>query len=307
MRIGCIIPTRNAGDRFGELLLALQKQSAAPACVYVIDSGSSDNTAALAKQQGATVWSILPENFRHGATRQEAAQHLLAHWQVDALLFCTQDIAFQDNKALASLQEMLKQQERLGVVYGRQLPAANADPIAVHARYFNYPEKSRVASSQDITFLGIRAAFCSNSFALYKTEAFLEAGGFSASIILGEDMELAARMLKRGWAVGYASDAVVCHSHSYSLLPYFRRAFDTGVFHAQSPWLLRELGSPQGEGARFVLSEMKFLWKQQAYRWLGKSWLYTFGKFLGYHLGKRYRFLPRWVVLRCTAHPLFWK
>ena len=51
MRIGCIIPTRNAGDRFGELLLALQKQSAAPACVYVIDSGSSDNTAALAKQQ----------------------------------------------------------------------------------------------------------------------------------------------------------------------------------------------------------------------------------------------------------------
>lgn len=307
MRIGCIIPTRNAGNSLGGLLMALQRQTVSPICVYVVDSASTDDTVSLAKKHGAIVQSIFPDDFRHGATRQEAAQHLLAHWQVDALLFCTQDIELIDQEALASLQALLRSRKDIGVVYGRQLAATDADPLAVHARMFNYTGQNRIASYQDIESLGIKAAFCSNSFALYRTKAFFETGGFARTVILGEDMELAARMLKKGWSVGYAAGARVYHSHSYSVLQYFHRAFDTGVFHAQCPWLLRELGAPQGEGLRFVLSEMAFLWTQRAYAWLPRSCVVNVGKFLGYHLGRWHRWLPRCWVIRCTGHEFFWK
>jgi rhamnosyltransferase len=72
-------------------------------------------------------------------------------------------------------------------------------------------------------------------------------------------MSVAARLLMAGKRVAYVAEACVHHSHNYSLVQEFRRYFDTGVFHARSPWLLQEFGTANSEGLRFVRSEISFL------------------------------------------------
>ncbi|BBI49658.1 hypothetical protein HORIV_20790 [Vreelandella olivaria] len=62
--------------------------------------------------------------------------------------------------------------------FGRQLPHPDASPIAAHARYFNYPDESRVVATADIPRLGIKTAFLSNSFAAYRREALSARAGF---------------------------------------------------------------------------------------------------------------------------------
>ncbi|BBM05676.1 hypothetical protein HAALTHF_27910n [Vreelandella aquamarina] len=86
----------------------------------------------------------------------------------------------------------------------------------------------------------------SNSFAAYRREALLAAGGFPEGTILSEDMMAGARLLQQGWKLAYCADACVQHSHNYTLAAEFKRYFDIGVFHHREQWLLAWLGKAEG-------------------------------------------------------------
>jgi rhamnosyltransferase len=66
-------------------------------------------------------------------------------------------------------------------------------------------------------------------------------------------------MLLAGWSVSYCATARVRHSHDYSVFQDMQRYFDFGVLHAQLPQLLQELGEPEGDGLRFVKSELRYM------------------------------------------------
>ena len=103
-------------------------------------------------------------------------------------------------------------------------------------------------------------------------------------------------MLLSGWKIAYCADAEVYHSHDYTIMEEFRRYFDTGVFHSRESWLLAKFGSPEGEGARFVKSELQYLWHNAP--WLIPSAIVrSLAKYAGYQLGKREQQLP--VALKC--------
>lgn len=72
MRVSVIVPTLNAGAWIVPLLQALRTQSLRPEEVLVVDSDSTDGTAALARRHGAQVLAICRERFDHGATRDWA-------------------------------------------------------------------------------------------------------------------------------------------------------------------------------------------------------------------------------------------
>ncbi len=40
------------------------------------------------------------------------------------------------------------------------------------------------------------------------------------------------------------------------LVQEMKRYFDMGVFHASEPWIRQELGGAEGEGLKFVVSEV---------------------------------------------------
>lgn len=297
-----VIPSRNAGPEWKAGLESLEIQTCQPKLRCLVDSSSNDATVALARTYGFTVDVIDPAQFNHGGTRQ---------WVVDRscrnglVVFLTQDAQLASQDALCELLSAFNDSS-VGAVYGRQLPRPGAEPIEAHARLFNYPASSHVCDFGDAASMGIKAAFMSNSLAAYRTEALAAVGGFPADVILGEDTIVAAKMLMAGWKIAYQADAQVYHSHDYSYLQEFRRYFDIGVMHTRESWMLDAFGAPEGEGGRFVRSELAYLFKHAP--WLIPSaFLRTGLKYLGYRLGRAERWLPLRIKRGLSMHRGFWR
>lgn len=299
--VGVCVPTLNAGSTWHEWL-ALTLPTAASFRVLVIDSSSDDATADAAREAGCEVVVIERSDFNHGGTRQRALLHLD---DCDIVIFLTQDALLADHKALANLLSAFDN-PGVGAAFGRQLPHEDATPIAAHARHFNYSPYSRVVGSEDIPQLGIKTAFLSNSFAAYRREVLLEAGGFPEGTILSEDMMAGARLLQHGWQLAYCAEACVYHSHNYSLFEEFQRYFDIGVFHHREKWLLAWLGKAEGEGKRFVLSEIRYLLRHAPWR-LPEAGIRTLLKYAGYRLGKKEHHLPLGLKRIFSMHKHYWR
>lgn len=299
-KLAMIIPTRNGEKELARLLESISVQTY-DCDIFIVDSSSEDKTRDVASERGAFVSVIPASKFNHGATRQKM---VLANPDYDAYIFTTQDAYLADPYAIEHLITPFSDQ-KVGAVCGRQLPHNDANPLAEHARLFNYPAESKVKSMADAPALGIKTPFISNSFAAYRREALLGVGGFPSNVILSEDMYVAARMLLAGWKVTYSGNARCHHSHNYTLFQEFRRYFDLGVFHAREAWIRASFGSVKGEGLRYVKSELNFLGMRRLYLW-PSSLLRNALKLLGYKLGQKEGKLPYWLRRRFSMHRRFW-
>lgn len=297
-----LIPTRNAGSGWGAALAAILAQSCAPSRCLVFDSSSSDDTVARARASGCAVRVIPFGEFNHGATRQTMVDSLDSP---SVVVFLTQDATLADADSLCALLAAFDD-PTVGAAYGRQLPYPHTGALGAHARRFNYPPVSYLASMADAGSRGIKAAFLSNSFAAYRVSALRAVGGFSADVILGEDTQVAARMLLAGWRVAYRANATVFHAHDYTMIEEFKRYFDIGVMHARAQWMLDAFGSPEGEGGRFVRSELSFLLKR-APGLIPSALLRTVLKYAGYRLGRMEQKLPVSWKRRLSMHRNFWR
>jgi len=283
MKFLLCIPTYNAGNLWNKWIKAYESQSVTAEQVIVIDSSSSDDTVKLAKDAMFSVFSIPQSEFNHGRTRNQAVR--FAENFADVLVFMTQDAILASPDSLEKLLVPFSDPE-VAAVCGRQLPHHEATPLAVHARYFNYPSESRVRTMADISALGIKTAFMSNT-------------------ILAEDMYLAAKMILSGYKVAYCAEATVFHSHNYTLKQEFQRYFDTGVFQQEQKWIQQKFGSAASEGKRFVLSELKFLSIKSPHL-IPKAILSTCVKWLGFKLGYYYYRLPyKWCRV-FSMHKGYW-
>lgn len=296
-----VVPTRNPGTLWSLWLQAVKVQQPSLSCL-VVDTSSTDCTDFSDLPDGWLLLRIAAADFNHGGTRNKALEYLPA--QTDVVVYMTQDALLADPHALSRLVSVFAD-PAVACAYGRQLPHADASPVAAHARRFNYPDVSRSVSLADKSHLGLKACFLSNSFAAYRVADLQAVGGFPSSVILGEDMSVAARLLMAGKRVAYVADACVHHSHNYTVLQEFRRYFDTGVFHARSPWLLETFGSVGGEGLRFVRSEMTYLWRHVPV-WIPSALVRTVAKLVGYRMGRSEALWPLWFKRWCSMHKGFW-
>jgi rhamnosyltransferase len=276
------VPTLNAAVQWGEYLTALNAQSCQPEGVVIIDSESTDGTAELAERAGFRVVRISRNDFGHGKTRQLAAS--LAP-EADVLVYMTQDAVLANSDALASLLRPFED-DRVGAVYGRQLPRKGAGPSEAHARAFNYPAVSEVRTIESARERGFKAIFFSNSFGAYRRQALEAVGGFPLDVNFGEDTVVAGRLLLNGWKIAYAADAEVYHSHAYSMREEFRRYVQVGGLHASQSWMIERFGGATGEGLRFVKSELRYL-MCVAPHLVPSAVIRATAKILGYQTGRR--------------------
>ncbi len=299
-RIACIIPTYNGRDELARLLDSLDKQSAA-FDLFVVDSSSKDGTQELARRRVQNLLSIPSGEFNHGGTRQFMVSQNPGY---DVYVFMTQDAYLEESYAIERLVAPFADQ-RVGAVCGRQLPHVDANPMAQHARLFNYPEQTRIKTFKDASVLGLKTAFMSNSFAAYRGKALLEVGGFPEHVIFAEDMYAAAKMLLAGWKVAYVGDASCRHSHNYTLLEEFQRYFDMGVFHAREAWIRQRFGGAGGEGLRYVKSELKFLGLSRLYLW-PSAMVRNIFKLMAYKLGQNERRMTVGLKKKLGMYKRFW-
>ena len=299
--VSIIIPTYNAEFYLVKLLDKLIKQTLLNYELIIIDSSSQDKTVRLARKYTDKVIIIPASEFDHGGTRAKVAEIASG----DILIYFTQDALPYDKYCLESIL-MVFENKNVAAAYGRQLSYPETNLFGKHLRLFNYPDKTELRNKDDIGKYGIKTAQLSNSFSAYRKSLLLEQGNFKDGLILGEDVYIGAKFILAGYTLAYVAEAKVYHSHNYTILEEFKRYFDIGVFHQCEKWILSSFGKAEGEGARYVKSELGFLLKNNAW-YLVPEWLIRNGmKFLGYKLGKNYEKLPISLVKRLSMHSRWW-
>jgi rhamnosyltransferase len=297
-----IVLTLNAQRYMPGLLDAIARLRHAPARVLFVDSSSDDATVALATAAGHSAHVIRRAEFGHGRTRNQAAALCT---DCRFMVFLTQDACPQGEDWLSCLLEPFSDQ-RVALVYGRQLPRPEADGPERYARLFNYPDRSDRSDVGDLVRRGIKAVFCSNSFSAYRTEAFHAVGGFPERLPLGEDMAVALRLLQKGHARVYQPRACAVHSHAYSVVEELRRYFDIGTLMSMDAELRRVRLAASGEGLRFLRGELASAWNPRRPQSAIRVILRAGAKYVGFSLGQRYELLPLAWRRRLSMHSFFW-
>jgi rhamnosyltransferase len=301
MKVSVIVPTRNGGRYLERLFKTLGEQTFRPVQILVVDSSSDDDTQNICKASGADFIQIDAKTFDHGGTRNLAASRA----ECDILVFMTQDALFKDIDGLKNLIKPLEE-PTIAASYGRQMPKEDANPVEVFVRSFNYPSVKVIKGIADLPRLGIKTFFFSNVCSAIKKIAYEEVGGFPEKTIMNEDMFLAAKLIMKGYKITYQADAVVYHSHNYSLATQFKRYFDIGVFFNRNQWI-KDLSSSEGEGIRYLKEEIRFLSGNGRRGWIPYALVDTIVRFLGYRVGLSESSLPLSIKKKVSFNKGFWE
>ena len=307
MTVDVLIPVYKPDRRFARLLQMLRKQTVLPNRIIIMNTEKSYwNADGYRNIPGMEVHHLTKEEFDHGGTRNLAAWYS----ESDIMIFMTDDAVPQDEHLIENLLRGLEQKgpegETVAVAYARQLPAKDCRTIERYTRAFNYPDKPMVKTKKNLETMGIKTYFASNVCCAYRKDIFRKLEGFVNSTLFNEDMIYAGTMAKRGYGIAYAADACVIHSHNYSCRQQFHRNFDLGVSQADHPEIFEGVPS-EGEGLRLVKKSLAHLIKT-GHIWLVPKLAGQSGfKYMGYFLGKRYKKLPKKVILFCTMNREYWK
>ena len=308
--VDVVIPVYRPGKSFEELLKRLRGQEYPLHRVIIMNTekrywdsryetafSSEEDTGELKLE----VHHLSKEEFDHGATRDQGIRLSKA----DICICMTHDAVPRDSRLVGNLVKALEKGEDIAAAYARQLPFDSCSLIETYTRSFNYPESSRVKSIADLEEMGIKAYFCSNVCAAYRTDIYRKLGGFIKKTIFNEDMIYAAGAMKKGYRIAYAADAQVFHSHNYTAFQQLRRNFDLAVSQADHPEIFAGISS-EGEGIRLVKRTAAFLIRQGKWHLLPQLIVHSGFKYIGYFLGKRYRRLPDIIVLALTMNKAYW-
>ena len=228
------IPTWNGGERFGELIAALERQVVEGGFqLVVVDSGSTDGTVERARAAGALVHSIPQGEFNHGRTRNLAID--LSAGEVICLL--TQDAVPMDAHYLSALAASYAD-SRVDGAYARQFPQPDCDPIlAERLRRWSAsreesvlqqlaigdPQASR-ARFEELEPLERLMACAFDNVASSVRRSTWQRHPFPEARF-GEDVSWAKDVLLAGGAIRFEPDARVEHSHPISIKREFKRLY----------------------------------------------------------------------------------
>jgi GT2 family glycosyltransferase len=229
--VSVVIPVRDGGALFDEVLHALSRQTVAHELV-VCDSGSRDGSARLAREHGARVIEIAPERFSHGATR-----NLLIRSAAGAhVALLTQDAVPAGERWLERLLEGFALASDVAIAYGPYRPRPDA-PLATRLELESWfhslspngaPRVERLDEAErdalPATELIGRRGFFTDANACIARAAW-ERIPFR-DVPYAEDRALALDMLRAGCAKAFVPQAAVVHSHAYTTSQQLRRSFD---------------------------------------------------------------------------------
>lgn len=238
MNCSLIIPAYNSAKTLPLCLRSALNQSLPREQyeVIVIDDGSTDNTAEIAKAFGVDV--IVQKNQGPAAARNAGAQKAKG----DILVFTDSDCELDPN-FLRNLTAPFQQPEITGAqgAYKTRQPEfmAHFGQIEIETRY------ELLARSSFIDFIGTYAA-------AYRREIFINNQGFDTQFRLasGEDTEFSYKLQKQGHRLVFCPDAIVYHQHPSSLGRYLRVKFYRGfwrvrLYSLHPEKMLRDSYTPQ--------------------------------------------------------------
>jgi len=215
--VSVVVIGRNEGARLERCLrsvAAMERQGFDTETVYV-DSGSSDNSIAIAERLGATTVALK-------ASRPTAAMGRNAGWRIargETVLFLDGDTVLDARFVLESLGEFTD--PAVAVIWGHRRE--------MFARQSIY---NRVLDLDWVYAPGC-TEFCGGD-ALFRREVLEATGGFDETLIAGEEPELCRRILGLGFKIVHVDRAMTKHDLAITKFSqYWRRATRAGHAFAE--------------------------------------------------------------------------
>jgi rhamnosyltransferase len=230
-----VIPTRNGAATLPALLGALRSQRTTGALeIVAVDSGSTDGTIELLQSHVQALIRISPEEFDHGLTRNLG----VARARGEFVVLLVQDALPVGNMFLESLSAPLVRDGRVAGSFARQQPRPEASAITRH--YLDNwiastaePRTSALAEGQaqmDAMTPKARLLFCAfDNVASCIRRSIWEQRPFKSTPI-AEDLAWSLDVLRAGYSIAFAPNALVIHSHNRGAVYEYRR---TRVLHEQ--------------------------------------------------------------------------
>ncbi len=188
-QLGLVLIGRNEGER---LRLALESIPEGVGGVVYVDSGSTDDSVALAESRGVSVVNLdMSRPFTAARARNEGFERLMhLHDNLRWVHFIDGDCSLVEGWIESAMAEL----------------AAHPDWIAVCGyRRERHPENSIYNRWCDLEWvqapIGPIDQIGFGGDVIIKVSAFREVGGYNADIIAAEDSELSARLVETGGGV----------------------------------------------------------------------------------------------------------
>lgn len=191
-----------------------------------IEGEELDKIKAFIKEKKILSFDVLKDEFSHSLTREKAMREYCTS---NIVVMISQDIKLKDENVFYNLISSIVTGETV-YNYARQICTNNS--IERYIRQKNYPLESLIISREDISKLQLMAFFASDACSAYNREVFLALGGYGGyDVMMNEDQLYSKSILEAGYKKKYCADAVVEHSHKYTLKQLYKRYYDTGVFY----------------------------------------------------------------------------
>jgi GT2 family glycosyltransferase len=183
LRIDAVVPARDAEADIAACLDALAAAGLPPESVYVVDDGSRDDTAAIARARGARV-------LAGGGAGAAAARNLgAAAGDGEVILFCDADVTLHAD-AVDRVRSRFAGDPGLAALFG----AYDADPLHPQAvsrirNLLNHHVHATAAGPAHSFWTGIGAV---------RRRVFAEMGGLDPGQRMMEDIEFGLRLSRAG-------------------------------------------------------------------------------------------------------------
>lgn len=201
MRVSIIIRTYNESKYLDQLLTAIGEQEGLdklPESV-IVDSGSTDETIAIAKKHNTVIKEIKKSEFSFGRSLNIGCE--IASGEILAII--SGHCVPVGRDWLYNLVSPIIQSE-VSYVYGRQIGDETSRYSEI--QHFNKTFGSESKIPQE-------GFFCNNANSALDARVWSEYK-FDEELSGLEDMDLAKRILNAGYKVAYSGDATVYHLHS---------------------------------------------------------------------------------------------
>jgi GT2 family glycosyltransferase len=223
-RVGLVAIGRNEGERLRQCLTSAIAQQIAP--VVYVDSGSTDNSVAMARSLGVEVVELdLSIPFTAARARNAGFARLLElNPSLELVQFVDGDCELVAGWIDRAQQELDTHPE-VAVVCGR--------------RRERYPERSIYNRLCDIEWdTPIGEAKACGGDAMMRVAVVQQVGGFNPTLIAGEEPELCVRIRQQGWKVLRVDAEMTLHdAQMLHFRQWWKRFLRAGHAYAEGAYL----------------------------------------------------------------------
>lgn len=275
MLASIVIRTLNEAEYLDDLLKMIARQQTGELAheVVLIDSGSTDDTVAIARRHGCRVTTISKQEFSFGRSLNRGCDFAKG----EILVFISGHCIPVDDHWLLNLCRPVME-GKVAYSYGRQVGDDDSyfSERRIFAKY--YPETSAVPQE---------GFFCNNANSALSRAAW-ERHRFDEELTGLEDMALAKVLVNEGEKVGYVAEASVFHHHNETWAKV-RRRFEREALALQL--IMPEVQLRRRDVCRYIFSSVRMDMRSalRHHRSLRRHWYeilrYRIAQYVGSYAG----------------------